>query len=105
MVSILAWALPGTHIDGIVGAAWTTLALMVINKTITPLLLILTLPVTFLTLGLFLIFFNTIILMIVDYIVESLAFDGFWSAFVFSMFLAWMTAWFTPKKSTDEEED
>ena len=63
--------------------------LYILKKTVKPLLVILTIPITALTLGVFYLFINFFMLKLVDWMLFGL-FDinGFWTAFVFSLLLS-----------------
>lgn len=63
--------------------------LYILKKTVKPLLVILTIPITALTLGVFYLFINLFMLKLVDWMLFGL-FDinGFWTAFVFSLLLS-----------------
>ena len=63
--------------------------LYILKKTVKPLLVLLTIPITALTLGTFYLFINLFMLKIVDWVLFSL-FDlnGFWTAFFFSILIS-----------------
>lgn len=88
IVFALAWALPGIHI----GTFWTALLVAVIlgllNAFVRPLLIILTIPVTIITLGLFIFVINALIVLLTDAIVGGFVVDGFWWALLFSILMA-----------------
>lgn len=58
------------------------------NAVIRPLVVILTLPLTFLTLGLFILVINALILQLVSAIVGGFRLSGFWTAFFASLFIS-----------------
>jgi putative membrane protein len=88
-VIVSAYLLPGVTL---VGGFWTALlvalVLGLLNVFIKPLLAILTLPINILTLGLFTLVINAVIIMLVSAIVPGFKVDGFWYAFLFSIVLA-----------------
>jgi len=53
-----------------------------------PILILFTIPITILTLGLFLLVINAIIILMVDYFVDGFYVDGFWWALAFSLILS-----------------
>jgi putative membrane protein len=55
-----------------------------------PLLVILTLPVTILTLGLFLLIINAIIILLADELINGFVVDGIWWALLFSLLLSFL---------------
>jgi putative membrane protein len=84
-----AYLLPGVDVNGgFVTALIVALVLSLLNVTVKPILTILTIPVTILTLGLFLLVINAIVIMIVDYFVSGFSVDGFWYALLFSIVLS-----------------
>ena len=84
----LSYLLPGIHMDSFVTALILALVLAVLNLLIKPLLVILTFPITILTLGLFLLVINAIIILLADKLVEGFKVDGFWWALLFSILLS-----------------
>ena len=58
------------------------------NAIVRPLLIILTLPLTLVTLGLFLLVINALMLMLVSSLVRGFTLSGFWTAFFASIFIA-----------------
>jgi putative membrane protein len=87
-VVILANILPGVGVDGYVSALIVAVVLGLLNFFIKPLLVILTLPVTILTLGLFLIVINGLIIMLADKLIDGFWVDGILYAIIFSFALS-----------------
>jgi putative membrane protein len=58
------------------------------NAIVKPLLIVLTLPLTFLTMGLFLLVINALVLMLVSSIVSGFTISSFWTAFFASIFIS-----------------
>ena len=83
----LAWALPGIEVE----SYWTALIVAVIlgllNIFVKPILVILTIPVTILTLGLFLFVINALIIMLAGYMIDGFTVNGFWWALLFSILM------------------
>jgi putative membrane protein len=81
-----------------VASFWDALIVVIIlallNVTIKPLLIILTIPVTILTLGLFLLVINALMILLVDYFLSGFNVDGFWWALAFSLILSLLTSLF-----------
>jgi putative membrane protein len=84
----LSYLLNGVHIDQFTTALLLALVLAVLNAIVKPILVILTLPITILTLGLFLLAINAAIILISDYFLEGFKVDGFWWALLFSILLS-----------------
>jgi putative membrane protein len=72
--------LPGIHVDGAGAAILTALLLGLINTTLRPVLLILTLPLTLLTFGVFALVINGAMLALAARFVEGVHLSGFGSA-------------------------
>ena len=87
-VLISAYLLPGVSVDGMVSAIIVAAVLMLINAIVKPIMIILTLPVTVVTLGLFLLVINAICILLASKIVTGFRVDGFWWALLFSIILA-----------------
>ncbi|WP_378181901.1 phage holin family protein [Aquimarina sp. SS2-1] len=87
-VLVLAEILPGVGIDNYVSALIVAVLLAILNTIVKPLLVILTLPVTILTLGLFLLVINAAIILIADHFVSGFSVNGWLWAIVFSVLLS-----------------
>ena len=74
--------------DGILAAFILAVILGVINTFIRPVLVMLTLPLSIVTLGLFVLVINALLVMLASYIVPGFAVAGFWYAFLFGIVLA-----------------
>lgn len=66
----------------------SALLLGLANALVRPLLILLTLPLTFLTFGLFLLVINALMLLLVSALVRGFTVSGFWTAFFASLFIA-----------------
>ena len=82
----------GLSIDGVVPALGAGLVLGVINAVVRPILIVLTLPVTLLTLGLFLFVLNGLCLWLTAQVVRGFVVSGFWSA-VFGALIVSVVSW------------
>ncbi len=85
---VLAKILPGVGVDTYWTAVLVAVVLSLLNFIVKPILIIFTLPVTILTLGLFLLIINAIIILLADYLVPGFAVDGIWWALLFSLLLS-----------------
>ncbi|HLS29322.1 MAG TPA: phage holin family protein [Flavobacteriaceae bacterium] len=88
IVVALARFLPGTHIDNYLTGIWVAIVLGLINIFIKPLLIILTLPVTIFTFGLFLLVINALLVLLSSELVSGFYVKGFWWALLFSLLLS-----------------
>ena len=86
-VVITSYLLPGVEVDSFLTAIIIGAVLALLNVTIKPLLIILTIPATIFTLGLFLLVINALIILIADWMVPGFEVDGFWWALIFSLIL------------------
>lgn len=82
---------PNVAIDSMTTAIIFALVLAVLNFIVKPLLIILTLPLTLVTLGLFLLVINVIIIMLADNFVEGIWINGFLWSFIFGLLLSVVT--------------
>ena len=89
-VFLTAYLLPddAVHVDGYGTALIVALILSIANIIVKPILIILTIPITIVTLGLFLLAINAIIILLVDSIVDGFYIDGFWWVLLFSLILS-----------------
>lgn len=86
-ILIAAYMLPGIHINDVLTAFLLAVVLGVINAIIRPVLFILTLPITILTLGLFTLVLNALLILLASVIVPGFTVDGFWWALLFGIIL------------------
>lgn len=87
-IGITAYLLPGVHVESVTAAIVAALVLGLINAILKPVLVILTLPVTILTLGLFILVINALLILLAANIVPGFAVDGFWWALLFGIVLS-----------------
>jgi len=92
-IVITAYLLPGVHLSGIKAALLTAVALGLINAIIKPVLKLLTLPLTIMTLGLFSLALNALLIMLTAKLVPGFQVQGFLWALAFSLVLA-LVNWF-----------
>ena len=78
---LLPYVMPGISVDGFATALVTALILGLVNAVVRPLLVVLTLPVTILTLGLFILFINAMLFWMVASFVDGFHVNGFGAAF------------------------
>ena len=98
----LSYILSGVHIQSFVTALILAVVLGLLNIFVKPLLIILTLPITIFTFGLFLFVINALIILLAAKFVTGFRVDGFWWALLFSLLLSILTSFFY-KKSTRTE--
>ncbi len=93
-VMVAQWLLPGVSVDSFMTGIFVALALAFFNALVKPILILLTLPATILSLGLFLLVINAIIILLADWLVSDFHVNGFWWAFLFSIILSVTTSVF-----------
>ncbi|WP_299699940.1 phage holin family protein [uncultured Pontibacter sp.] len=89
---LAAYILPGVQIAGFGSALILAVVLALLNAVVRPILVILTIPVTILTLGLFLLVINALIILLADSLIGGFDVDGFIWALVFSLVLSLIEA-------------
>ncbi|OBX25661.1 putative membrane protein [Gelidibacter algens] len=89
-VVVLAKFLPGVEVAGFTSAIIVAIVLAVLNAILKPILVILTLPITILTLGLFLLVINACIILLADEFLGGFEVNGFWIALLFSLLLSFL---------------
>lgn len=87
-VMAAAYLLPGVTVSGWLAALIVALVLGLINAIIKPVLVFLTLPATILTLGLFVLVIDAVLVLLAARVVEGFAVAGFWWAMAFSLVMA-----------------
>ena len=83
-----AYLLSGVHVSGFGTALVVALVLGIINAVLKPIFIILTLPINILTLGLFTLVINSVLILITTSLVPGFQVDGFWWALAFSLVLS-----------------
>src|SRR5213083_658072 len=91
-IVVAAKVIPGIDLNGVLAALVAGLVLGVVNGVIRPILLFLTLPLTLLTLGLFLFVLNGLCLWLTAALVKGFEVHGFWAA-VFGAILVSVVSW------------
>lgn len=85
---IVAEVVPGIAIDGLVPALLAAVVLGLLNAIVRPVLVILTLPVTVLTLGLFLLIINGALFALVAASIQGFEVNGFTAALLGSLIVS-----------------
>lgn len=88
-ISLLAYLLPGVHIEGqFMYAVLIALLISVLNAVVRPILIFLTLPATLITMGAFLIIINAVVVFFADKLMDGFIIDNFWWTLLFSILLS-----------------
>ncbi len=84
----LSKILTGVHIADFKVALIFALVLALLNAIVKPIIILFTLPITIITLGIFLFVINALIILIAARIMDGIKIDGFWWALLFSIILS-----------------
>jgi len=103
-----AYVLPGITVDGFTAALVAALILGLINTLLRPLLILLTLPVTVVTLGLFILVINGLLFWFAGSVLKGFEVSGFWvgvlGALLYSIFSSVLAMIFFEKKSKPDHQ-
>ncbi len=91
-ILISGYFLPGIHVNSFWTALLVALVISFLNVFLKPLMVILTIPFTVITFGLFLLVINAFIIMIASAWVSGFKVDGFWWAMIFSIILSFVSS-------------
>jgi putative membrane protein len=98
----LSMVLEGVHIRSFGTAIGFVLVLGLLNAFVKPLLVILTLPITLFTLGLFLIIINVLMIYFAAGFFRGVAIDSFWWALIFGLLLSILSGILTRIEKSEE---
>jgi putative membrane protein len=84
----IAWLIPGVEVLSFTTALWVTLILSILNLFVKPILILLTIPVTILTFGLFLLVINGFIIWMTSSLLHGFIVPTFFKAILFSLLLS-----------------
>ena len=100
-ILIISYLFPKViRVDGFWAALIAAFLLGIVNAILRPILVLLTLPITILTLGLFLLVINGLMLWLVSAFVKGFQVNGFWGAVLGSILISivsWALSWFLPR--------
>jgi len=102
-VLIAAYLLPGVFIESIFAAFVVAVVIGILNAIIRPVLVIFTLPISILTLGLFIFVINAFLILLAGRLVPGFHVAGFGSAFLFSLVLS-LVGWILHSFEKEEGE-
>ena len=87
-VFVIAHVLSGVHVDGYTTALIVAVVLSILNLFVKPILVIFTLPITIITLGLFLLVINALMILLADKLIDGFSVSSIWIAILFSILLS-----------------
>ncbi|TDP58137.1 phage holin family protein [Flavobacterium dankookense] len=88
LVMIISHLMTGVIVDEFTSALTVAIVLGLLNLFVKPILVILTLPVTILTLGFFYLVINAGMILVCDHFVDGFKVNSFWTAMLFSIILS-----------------
>lgn len=88
IVFLLSNFLPGVSVDGFGASVVVVIVMTILNIFVKPILQIISIPITILTLGLFLFVINAFIIWLCSVLVGGFHVESFWSALLFSLVLS-----------------
>jgi putative membrane protein len=88
LVMLISHFMRGVHVANFATSIIVAVVLGLLNLFVKPILVLFTLPVTIVTLGLFLLIINAILILLCTKIVGGFSIDSFWTALLFSIVLS-----------------
>jgi len=87
-----AYVLSGIQVDTLTIALILAIVMAVLNVTLKPLLILITIPLTVITFGLFLLVVNVLVLYAAEALIDGFAIAGFWWALAFSLLVSFVNS-------------
>ncbi|MEI6378902.1 MAG: phage holin family protein [Candidatus Falkowbacteria bacterium] len=87
-ILLASYLVPGVVVQSFWTALWLSVIFGLVNVSLKPLLILLTLPITILTLGLFTLVIDASLMMLVSSLIKGFFVPGFWTALLFSLVLS-----------------
>ncbi|MCS6975170.1 MAG: phage holin family protein [Cyclobacteriaceae bacterium] len=94
-VLLSAYLLPGVEVEHYGYALLVAAILALINTFIKPVLIILTIPITLVTFGLFLLVINALMIQLADWLIDGFEVRNFWWALLFSLVVSLFNSLFS----------
>ena len=94
-ILVVAYILPGIVVASFWSAMWAALVLGLINMLVKPLFVLLTLPITIVTVGLFLFVINALMFWLAGSLFKGFQVNGFWWAVVGALFYSLISGFLT----------
>jgi putative membrane protein len=106
-ILLSSWLVPGIKVDTLLTAIIAAAILGLINVFIKPVLFILTLPLSIITLGVFTFFINALLLQLVAYMIQGFEVKGFLAAFLGALIISlasWLANYFIVNHNNDRPQ-
>ena len=102
IVLVLSYLLPGIDVDSFWSAVVVAMVLGLLNALLKPFLIIITIPITILSFGLFLLVINAFIILFADNLISGFVVNGFWWALLFSLILSFFNSVIDKEEKNNE---
>ena len=102
IVLVLSYLLPGIDVDSFWSAVIVAIVLGFLNALLKPFLIIITIPITILSFGLFLLVINAFIILFADNLITDFSVNGFWWALLFSLILCFFNSVIDKEEKNNE---
>lgn len=87
-ITLIAWIIPGIRVENFISAMFVCIIIALINTFIKPILQVITLPINIMSLGIFSLVLNALLLMLAGWIAPGFEVDGFLNALFGSILLS-----------------
>lgn len=87
----IAWAIPGITVSGFIAALIVVVIMSIVNLLIRPIVEFVSLPLNFITLGIFSLVINALLFLLIAKFSPGFQIDGFWSGFWGALILSIFT--------------
>jgi len=88
----VSYILTGIEIDSVITALIVAVVMAILNVTLKPFLILITIPLTVVTFGLFLLVVNVLVLYAADALIDGFHIAGFWWALLFSLLVSFVNS-------------
>lgn len=85
-----AYVIPGVEVSSFMYAILVAIIIALLNTFLKPILVVLTIPFTFITLGLFLFVIDAVVILLAGKLLSGFQVAGFWPALFFSIFVGFI---------------
>lgn len=103
-VYLVTLLLPGVEVKDMLTAIMVAAVLALLNYFVKPVLLILTIPITVFTLGIFILVINAFIVLMASYIIPGFEVRNFWWALLFSIILSLVNSFFEASRNHSQSD-
>ncbi len=103
-VYLVTLLLPGVEVKDMLTAIMVAAVLALLNYFVKPVLLILTIPITVFTLGIFILVINACIVLMASYIIPGFEVRNFWWALLFSIILSIVNSFFEASRTNRQNQ-